>query len=84
MTIGSNDFCAEQQYTEQQQRNHDLIKSLHDSGMGYWRIADYLNEQSIKIVRGNAWKNTQVLSVLKKYRERLDRIKNIRQFNHGV
>ena len=31
--IGSNDLCAEQKYTEQQQRNHDLIKSLHD---GVW------------------------------------------------
>jgi hypothetical protein len=25
-----------------------------------------------------------VLSVLKKYRERLDRIKNVRQFDHGI
>ena len=82
--IGSNDLCAEQKYTEQQQRNHALIKSLHDGGMGYRKIADYLNEQGIKTVRGNTWKNTQVFSVLKKYRERLDRIKNIRQFNHGV
>ena len=82
--IGSNDLCAEQKYTEQQQRNHDLIKSLHDGGMGYRKIADYLNEQGIKTARGNTWKNTQVFSVLKKYRQRLDRIKNVRQFNHGV
>ena len=67
--VGSNDLCAEQQYTEEQQRNHDLIKSLHDGGMGYRKIADYLNEQGIKTVRGNTWKNTQVVSVLKKYRQ---------------
>jgi hypothetical protein len=82
--IGSNDLCAEQKYTKQQQRNHDLIKSLHDGGMGYRKIADYLNEQGIKTARGNTWKNTQVFSVLKKYRQRLDRIKNVRQFNHDV
>ena len=82
--VGSNDLCAEQQYTEEQQRNHDLIKSLHDGGMGYRKIADYLNEQGIKTVRGNTWKNTQVFSVLKKYRQRLDRIKNVRQFDHGI
>ena len=52
--------------------------------MGYRKIADYLNEQGIKTVRGNTWKNTQVFSVLKKYRERLDRIKNVRRFDHGV
>ena len=84
LTIGSNDLCAEQQYTEEQQRNHDFIKSLHDGGMGYRKIADYLNEQGIKTARGNTWKNTQVFSVLKKYRQRLDRIKNVRQFDHGI
>ena len=52
--------------------------------MGYRKIADYLNEQLIKTVRGNTWKNTQVFSVLKKYRQRLDRIKNVRQFVHGI
>ena len=82
--IGSNDLCTEQQYTEQQQRNHALIKSLHNGGLGYRKIADYLNEQGIKTVRGNTWKNTQVFYVLKKFRERLHRIKNVRQFDHGV
>ena len=52
--------------------------------MGYRKIADYLNEQGIKTARGNTWKNTQVFSVLKKYRQRLDRIKNVRQYDHGI
>ena len=82
--IGSNDLCAEQQYTEQQQRNHALIKSLHDGGMGYRKIADYLNEQVTKTVKGNTWKNTQVFSVFKKFRERMKRLKNVKQFDHGV
>ena len=66
VTIGSNDLIAEQEYTEQQHQNYELIKSLHDGGMGYRKIAQYLNEQGIKTVRGNTWKNTQVFSVLKK------------------
>ena len=82
--IGSNDLCAEQHYTEEQQRNYALIKSLHDGGMGYRKIADYLDEQGIKTVRGNTRKNTQVFSFLKKYREKLDKIKNVRQFDHGI
>ena len=44
----------------------------------------FLNEQGIKTARGNTWKNTQVFSVLKRYRQRLDRIKNVRQFDHGI
>ena len=84
ITIGSNNLTLEQEYTEQQHQNYTLIKSLHDGGMSYRKIAQYLNEQSIKTVRGNSWVNTQVFSVLKKYRLRMDRIKNVRQFDHGV
>ena len=78
LTIGSNDLIAEQEYTEQQHQNYELIKSLHDGGMGYRKIAQYLNEQGIKTVRGNTWKNAQVFSVLKKYHARRERIKNVR------
>ena len=52
--------------------------------MGYRKIAQYLNEQGIKTVRGNTWKNTQVFAVLKRYQERLTRIKNIRKYNHSI
>ena len=46
--------------------------------MGYRKIAKYLNERGIKTARGNSWVNTQVFSVLKKYRLRKERIENIR------
>ena len=46
---------------------------MHDSGLGYRKIADYLNQKGIKTVRGNTWKNTQVFSVLKRYQQKLDR-----------
>ena len=49
-----------QNWTDAQQETHDLIKSLHDGGMGYRKIAQYLNERDIKTARGNSWKNTQV------------------------
>ena len=84
MTIGSNDLIAEQEYTEQQHQNYELIKSLHDGGMGYRKIARYLNEQGIKTVRGNTWKNTQVFSVLKKYRLRQVRIDKVRLKEHKM
>ena len=84
ITVGSNNLTTEQEYTEQQHQNYKLIKSLHDGGMGYRKIADYLNEQGIKTARGNPWKNTQVFSALTKYRLRMDRIQNVRKFDHGV
>ena len=74
VVFGWDDRCAEQQYTEEQQRNYDLIKSLHDGGMRYRKIADYLNEQGIKTLRGNNWKNIQARFTPKKYHERLQKL----------
>ena len=79
-----NNLISEVEYTDHQQRNHDLIKSLHDGGMGYRKIAQYLNEKRIKTARGNSWVNTQVFSVLKKYRLRQERIKNVRMKEHKM
>ena len=84
VTIGSNDLIPEQEYTEQQHQNYEMIKSLHDGGMGYRKIAQYLNEQGIKTVRGNTWKNTQVFSVFKKYHTRQERIQNVRLREHPI
>ena len=60
-------------WSEEQQETHDLIKSLYDSGLGYRKIAQHLNEKGIKTVKGNDWKNTQVYSVLKRYEEKMFR-----------
>ena len=73
-----------QNWTDAQQEIHDLIKSLHNGGMGYRKIAKYPNEQGIKTARGNTWKNTQVFSVLKKYRARQERIQNVRLREHPI
>ena len=51
--------------------------------MGYRKISYYLNEKGIKTARGNSWGNTQVFSVLKKYRLRQERSKNVRLKEHN-
>ena len=56
---------------------HDLIKSLHDSGLGYRKIAKLLNNKKIKTIRGNLWESNQVYSILKRYKERLQRLEFI-------
>ena len=47
--------------------------------MGYRRIASHLNEQGIKIPKGNLWGNNNVHSVLKRNRERLHRLEVLKQ-----
>tara|TARA_Y100000589_G_C26814723_1_gene491373 strand:- start:27 stop:239 length:213 start_codon:yes stop_codon:yes gene_type:complete len=41
--------------------------------MGYRKISHYLNDRGITTSKGNRWQNTQVYSVLKRYKERLER-----------
>ena len=53
---------------------HDKIKELHDSGLGYSRIAYWLNENQYKIPRGHEFKNNHVHSILKKRRIRNEKI----------
>jgi len=56
-------------YTPEQEQTHSLIKSLHDDGMGYRKIAEYLNQRRVRIIKGNKWFYTQVYSVLKRFRD---------------
>ena len=70
LVFGGNEHL----WSDEQQKTHDNIKSLHNSGMGYRKIASHLNEQGIKTVKGNLWGGNNVHSVLKRNRERLHRL----------
>ena len=52
--------------------------------MGYKKIAQYLNEKGIKTERRNCWANTQVFSVLKKYRLRREKILKVIRKNNCI
>ncbi len=67
-------MIGEQEYTEQQHQNYELIKSLHDRGMGYRKIAKYLNQIGLTTARNTTWTNTKVFSFLKRYKERQERL----------
>ena len=64
-------------YTIQQQENHDLIQSFREKGLGYRKISKILNNKGIKTSRGTTWTNTKVFSVLKRFREREERLELI-------
>ncbi len=65
-----------EKYRPEQQKLHDKIKQLHDNGMSYRRITKYLNKNKILTPNGNQWgvSGNSVYSVLKRYREREERI----------
>ena len=61
-------------YTDSQKETHDLIKSLHEGGLGYRRIAHHLNDKNITTQTGKQWKGNHVFAVPKRYREREERL----------
>jgi hypothetical protein len=71
-------------YTKHQQFLYILIKSLHDKGYGYRRIAHKLNKWNVKTIRGKTWFNTSVSSVLKRRHERDVRIQEIRNQEYPI
>ena len=70
-------FHTVNKYTKQQQHVYDHIKSLKEKGLGYRKISNLLNERDIKTSKGNTWTNAKVFSVLKRYREREERLELI-------
>ena len=43
--------------------------------MGYKQIADHLNQKGIRTIKGNQWGSNNVHSLLKRNRERVERLK---------
>ena len=66
-------------YSKNQQDVFDLIRSLQDHGMAYRKIAKQLNALYIRTSRGLEFKNTHIYSFLKRYRERQERIKDVKE-----
>lgn len=76
--VRTNRFVYRQleKYTPEQEKLHDKIKSMYDSGMSYRRITKHLNKKGILTHKGHKWGITgnSVYSVLKRHKERLERI----------
>ena len=62
---------------------HNKIKELHDSGLGYRKIAYWLNENQYKTSRGHEFKNNHVYPILKKRRIRNERINRPYELKFG-
>ena len=74
----TNSFTARNSniYSERQKELHDYIKNFYETGMSYCRIIKHPNNKGIKTHTGKEWGETgnSVYSVLKKYRQRKERL----------
>jgi hypothetical protein len=61
-------------YSDYQTELHDIIQNLHDEGLGYRKIAQWLNENEYQTPRGKRFFNNHVHSILKKKRLRDERL----------
>ncbi len=61
-------------YSPYQSYLHDRVKELKSEGLGYRRIANKLNEEGLKTVRGKVFVGASVYSILKKKRLRKKRL----------
>ena len=61
-------------YSEYQNELHDTIKELHDGGMEYRKIAQWLRERVYTPPRGKRFSHSSVYSILKKKRQRDERL----------
>ena len=64
--------------TSRREEIYDLIKSMHDSGLGCRRVAKKLHNMNIKTARGSIFKNNNVFAVIKRYEERQVRLREER------
>ena len=48
------------------------IKALHQSGLGYRKIAHKLNAENLTTHKGKTWGGNYVYAVIKRHKERLE------------
>ena len=81
----SNDLTYHQPYKVRQSIIHNLISYMHElEGYGYRTIAKKLNSWGIQTERGTMWNSPKVHSVLKRQRQRDQRISELREKTYSL
>ena len=62
-------------YSTKQKKIYCLINLLNQIGFGYGRISKYLNSKRILTFSGKVWTPSLVQAVLKRHRQRQERLK---------
>ena len=61
VTCRTNSLIYKLEPTSRQEEIYELIKSMHDSGLGYRRIAKRLRDMNIETARGSVFKNNNAM-----------------------
>ena len=67
-------------YSTKQTKIYRLINSLNQNGFRYKRISKYLNSKRILTFSGKVWTPSLVHAVLKRFRQRQERLKRINRW----
>ena len=70
-------------YSEYQNELHDTIEELHDGGLGYRKIAQWLRERGYTTPRGKRFSHSSVYSILKRKRQRDERLNREVEVEYG-
>ena len=79
VSVRTNRFALKHldRYSPEREEVFQKIKSLHESGLGYRKIAHHLNENALTTHNGKKWGGNNVYSVLKRHKEREERLEFI-------
>ena len=79
VSVRTNKFALKHldRYSPEQEEVFQKIKSLHESGLGYRKIAHHLNENGFTTPNGKKWGGNNVYSVLQRHKEREERLEFI-------
>ena len=79
VSVRTNKLTHLQKYSKRQECLYQLIKYLHDEKqMGYRKISRFLNNVRIRTHRNKTFSNSSVHSILKRKKQREERIEKVR------
>jgi len=76
LTFQSNNLIADtSRYSKEQEDLFQLVDYLHQEGLSYPKIADYLNERKYLTYSGKPYRKSNISSLIVRNKQRKERIK---------
>ena len=76
LSFQSNNLIADtSRYSKEQEDLFQLVDYLHQDGLSYSKIADYLNERKYLTYSGKSYRKSNISSLILRNKQRKERIK---------
>ena len=76
LSFQSNNLIADtSRYSKEQEDLFQLVEYLHEEGLSYPKIADYLNERKYLTYSGKPYRKSNISSLILRNKQRKERIK---------